>query len=67
MKVICISDFYHGIEIGQIFDGEIVFEDDGGWINNYLRLDGIQCEWYPTEFFMKLEDYRLKKLEDLGI
>lgn len=66
MKVICISDFYHGIEIGQIFDGE-VFEDDGGWIKNYLRLDGFQSELYRTEFFMKLEDYRLKKLEELGI
>lgn len=68
MKVICISDIYHGIEIGKIYDGELVFADDGGWIKNYIRLDGFQnTEWFPTEFFMKLEDYRLGKLEELGI
>jgi len=70
MKVICIRDTTFassnnkvmGITIGKIY--EIVIHSEACI---EIRNDYNKIEWYSKTFFMKPDEYRDKKLEELGI
>ena len=78
MKVVCInsdlkdekflSDFSGKLEIGKVYEGDIIFNIDGvsDYENNYLTINGFGiANWFPTKNFITLEEWREKQLDRL--
>lgn len=75
MKVVCISipELVQGhtaasqFELGKVYEGNLIFDGKSKWENNYLTLEGFGMDWFPSKCFISLEDFRDKKLNELGI
>ena len=84
MKIVCINKtntpmFSAELEIGKIYDGDLVLLQDRGeisgefniameWEKNYFYLKGFsEIDWFRTSHFIPLEKWREEKLKELGI
>jgi hypothetical protein len=62
MKVVCISPV-SDLLIGEKYDA-VLMSSFGKWEYNIVLINDTL---YNCENFMKLEDYRIEKLKELGI
>jgi hypothetical protein len=80
MKIICISDdntLIIGKKYSEAIDSYYEFNLTVGKVYEYFNIDNINWYqiiddsgfkfYYPPCFFITIEDYRNKKLEDIGI
>jgi hypothetical protein len=74
MKVICISNKlkYTGITIGKEYEiiPELLSQISDFYINDdiyHIRNNNGFDFYYPKEYFITIEEYRDKKLNELGI
>ena len=63
MKVVCISPVFKYFVIGEKYDAVLMSSFEKWEYNIVLINDTL----YNCENFMKLEDYRIEKLKELGI
>lgn len=69
MKVVCISKIIREkeLELGKVYEGNLIFDGKSKWENNYLTLEGFsKTEWFPAKCFITLEEWRERKLNELG-
>lgn len=69
MKVVCIDNntYKHPLKDGYIIIGkeyECINEKDGYYL---IRFNDFFNWWITKELFMTIEEYRNKKLEEIGI
>ena len=70
MRVICIDNKYNGLIIGKEYECVETFHNDLYDATTYkIKIDDIDNDWwfFPADNFKTLDEYRNKKLEELGI
>jgi len=75
MKVVCVSNepisvFGHSIKVGETYDviqtKDVNFKDEKHVFLRIICDDGSEREFHER-FFITLDEFRLKKLDELGI